>query len=59
MAQPAPINVSPPDGAIDVSVTPLLVARLDVNSIGQAFNEQYDATDGRPIVVGWTQDPRR
>jgi hypothetical protein len=48
-----PINSQPPDGAVNVSVTPLVVAILQVQSIGSAFVEQYDALDGEPIVVGW------
>ena len=54
-----PINVSPPDGAINVSVSPLLVAQLQVQTIARAWVEQYEDTDGRPIVVGWRDDPRR
>ena len=54
-----PVNVSPPDGAVKVSVTPLLVAELLLQTISSAFVEQYDGADGKPIVVGWRDDPRR
>ena len=59
MASAIPSNVSPPDGAINVLITPLLVAETLLSTIDSSFVQQYDADDGKPIVVGWREDPRR
>jgi hypothetical protein len=56
---PEPVNVSPEDGAVNVSTTPTLIAKGVLNTIERAFTEQYDGDDGRPVVVGWENDPRR